>query len=97
MKLSEIIVVIKGAGEMASAVAWRIYMSNIRRILMLETPSPLAVRREVFDKVPFIRHQQGQTLAGKVPAHGKAFCVIGLAGHFLQLDQSIQRGDIGDR
>jgi xanthine dehydrogenase accessory factor len=32
---------------MASAVAWRIYMSNIRRILMLETGSPLAVRREV--------------------------------------------------
>jgi len=32
---------------MASAVAWRIYMSNIRHILMLETPSPLAVRREV--------------------------------------------------
>jgi xanthine dehydrogenase accessory factor len=47
MKLSERIVAIKGAGEMASAVAWRIYMSNIRQILMLETPSPLAVRREV--------------------------------------------------
>lgn len=38
---------IKGAGEMASAVAWRIYMSNIRKVLMLETASPLAVRREV--------------------------------------------------
>jgi xanthine dehydrogenase accessory factor len=32
---------------MASAVAWRIYMSNIRKILMLEIASPLAVRREV--------------------------------------------------
>jgi xanthine dehydrogenase accessory factor len=32
---------------MASAVAWRIYMSNIRKILMLESASPLAVRREV--------------------------------------------------
>ena len=47
IKINELIVVIKGAGEMASAVAWRIYMSNIRRILMLETPSPQAVRREV--------------------------------------------------
>ena len=47
MKLSELIVAIKGAGEMASAVAWRIYMSNIRQILMLETASPQAVRREV--------------------------------------------------
>lgn len=39
--------VIKGAGEMASGVAWRIYMSNIRKILMLEVASPLAVRRAV--------------------------------------------------
>jgi xanthine dehydrogenase accessory factor len=47
IKLNELVVVIKGAGEMASAVAWRIYMSNIRRILMLEIDSPLAVRRKV--------------------------------------------------
>ena len=47
LKLSELIVAIKGAGEMASAAAWRIYMSNIRQILMLEAPFPLAVRREV--------------------------------------------------
>lgn len=47
IKLNKLIVVIKGAGEMASAVAWRIYMSNIHRILMLETDSPLAVRRAV--------------------------------------------------
>jgi xanthine dehydrogenase accessory factor len=45
--LNALVVVIKGAGEMASAVAWRIYMANIRQILMLETPSPLAVRRAV--------------------------------------------------
>jgi xanthine dehydrogenase accessory factor len=32
---------------MASAVGWRIYMSNIRKILMLENVSPLAVRRQV--------------------------------------------------
>jgi xanthine dehydrogenase accessory factor len=46
-KLSDLIVVIKGAGEMASAVAWRIYMARMRRIVMLETSSPLAVRRTV--------------------------------------------------
>jgi xanthine dehydrogenase accessory factor len=39
--------VIKGAGEMASAVAWRLYMANFKKILMLETANPLAVRREV--------------------------------------------------
>lgn len=32
---------------MASAAAWRLYMANIRRIVMTETAMPLAVRREV--------------------------------------------------
>jgi xanthine dehydrogenase accessory factor len=45
--LKELIIAVKGAGEMASAVAWRLYMSNFRRILMLETNYPLAVRRAV--------------------------------------------------
>jgi xanthine dehydrogenase accessory factor len=62
IKLSELIVVIKGAGEMASAVAWRIYMSNIRKILMLETAAPLAVRREVsFCEAV---HEERQTVEG---------------------------------
>jgi xanthine dehydrogenase accessory factor len=43
----ELTIVIKGAGEMASAVAWRLYMANFKKILMLETANPLAVRREV--------------------------------------------------
>lgn len=46
-QLNEIIIAVKGAGEMASAVAWRLFMSNLRKILMLETDHPLAVRREV--------------------------------------------------
>ena len=45
--LNELIIAVKGAGEMASAVAWRLYMSNFRKILMLETDYPLAVRRAV--------------------------------------------------
>ncbi|MGC8494077.1 MAG: selenium-dependent molybdenum cofactor biosynthesis protein YqeB [Syntrophobacteraceae bacterium] len=40
-------VCIKGAGELASGVAWRLFMANIRNILMLEVPEPLAVRRGV--------------------------------------------------
>ena len=32
---------------MASAVAWRLYRANVRRIVMMETAMPLAVRREV--------------------------------------------------
>ena len=40
-------IVVKGAGEMASAVAWRLYMANLRRICMLDLESPLCVRRLV--------------------------------------------------
>jgi xanthine dehydrogenase accessory factor len=45
--LKDRIIVIKGAGEMATGVACRLYRANLRRILMLETPAPLAVRRLV--------------------------------------------------
>lgn len=45
--LNHLAVAIKGAGEMASAIAWRLYMAHIRRIFLLERPYPLAVRRQV--------------------------------------------------
>jgi xanthine dehydrogenase accessory factor len=45
--LNEIVIAIKGAGEMASAVAWRLHRANFTKILMMEKASPLAVRREV--------------------------------------------------
>jgi len=45
--LANITICIKGAGEMASAVAWRLHRANLRRIYMLEVPQPLAVRRRV--------------------------------------------------
>jgi xanthine dehydrogenase accessory factor len=40
-------IVIRGAGEMASAIAWRLYMANMRRIVMLDLANPLCVRRTV--------------------------------------------------
>lgn len=40
-------VLIKGAGEMASAVAWRLHRANIKRLCMLDLDRPLAVRRRV--------------------------------------------------
>jgi xanthine dehydrogenase accessory factor len=41
------IIGIKGAGEIASAVAWRLHMANMRKIVMMECSMPLAVRRNV--------------------------------------------------
>ena len=71
IKLSELVIVIKGAGEMASGVAWRIYMSKIRNILMLENDSPLAVRRQVsFCEAVHHGHQTVESVeAIKVDGH----------------------------
>jgi len=40
-------ILVRGAGEMASAVACRLYMANLRRICMLDLDQPLCVRRRV--------------------------------------------------
>ena len=45
--LSKLIIIIRGAGEQATGIACRLHRANFKRILMLETPSPLAVRRQV--------------------------------------------------
>jgi xanthine dehydrogenase accessory factor len=43
----ELTVVIKGAGEMATGIAHRLYMSHIKHIVMTEIPEPITVRRTV--------------------------------------------------
>jgi xanthine dehydrogenase accessory factor len=45
-KIEELVILIRGAGEMASGVAHRLHQSHFR-ICMVEIPHPLAVRREV--------------------------------------------------
>ncbi len=47
LKLNKVIIGIKGAGEIASGIAYRLFKSNIRNIFMMETRNPLAVRRQV--------------------------------------------------
>ena len=44
--MDELVVLIRGAGEMASGVAHRLHRSHFK-ICMIEIPHPLAVRREV--------------------------------------------------
>ncbi len=46
-RLSDLRIIIKGAGEMATGTAWRLHRSHFFRILMTEIPGPLAVRRLV--------------------------------------------------
>ena len=45
--LAELSVLVKGAGEMATGIAHRLYMAGIRNIVMTEIPAPLSVRRTV--------------------------------------------------
>ena len=45
--MKELKITIKGAGEMASGVAHRLYLAGFRKILMTETAKPLSVRRTV--------------------------------------------------
>ena len=70
-RLTELSVVIKGGGEMASAVAWRLYMANIRRVVLLEIDQPVAVRRRVaFCEAVFDGHQTVEGVAA-VKADGR--------------------------
>lgn len=46
-KLTDLTIVIRGAGEMASGTAWRLHRAGLFRILLTEIARPLAVRRLV--------------------------------------------------
>lgn len=46
-ELRELVIAFKGAGEMATGIAHRLFRSNLTRIFMMETAHPLAVRRTV--------------------------------------------------
>ena len=45
--LKDLVIVIKGAGEMATGLACRLFRANFRHLVMLETDMPMAVRRRV--------------------------------------------------
>jgi xanthine dehydrogenase accessory factor len=46
-QISTLRIVIKGAGEMATGIAHRLFMANIKQIVMTEMPEPITVRRTV--------------------------------------------------
>lgn len=45
--IKNLVIGIKGAGEMATGIACRLFKANFNHIFMMETPTPLAVRRQV--------------------------------------------------
>jgi len=65
--VKDLSVVIKGAGEMASGIAHRLYMANITRICMTEIERPLAVRRSVsFCEALFTGQTEVEGVIGKL-------------------------------
>ena len=66
--LRDLVILIKGAGEMASGIAHRLFFSNIRHIVMTEISRPLAVRRTlafceaVYDKTATVEGVTAQLI-----------------------------------
>jgi len=82
MDIKDLLVIIRGAGEMASGLAWRLHMAHIR-LLMTEQEGPLAVRR----KVSFCEAVHD----GAAEVEGVTARLIGDAD---QMDATQQRGEI---
>ncbi len=65
-KTNELIVLIRGAGEMASGVVHRLHRSHFK-ICMTEIPQPLAVRREVaFSEAIYEGHKEVEGVRAKL-------------------------------
>ena len=45
--LQELTIVVRGAGDIASGAALRLYRAGLRHIILLEQARPLAIRRQV--------------------------------------------------
>ena len=70
-KLGELIVLIRGAGEMASGVAHRLYRSHFK-ICLLEIKHPIAVRREVsFCEAIYEGEKEVEGIRAKFISHPK--------------------------
>jgi xanthine dehydrogenase accessory factor len=65
--VKDVSIVIKGAGEMTSGIAHRLFMANITRICMTEIERPLAVRRGVsFCEAVFSQEMEVEGVIGKL-------------------------------
>lgn len=70
--LKELIIAIKGAGDLASGIAWSLFQAHLRKLLMLEVPEPLRVRRTVCFCEALIDGWTDETISDKSRAIGRA-------------------------
>jgi xanthine dehydrogenase accessory factor len=67
MELNQLVILIKGGGEVASAVAHRLWFSGFRYICMTEVPEPMAVHRgTTFSEVVFEGEKTVEGLTAKL-------------------------------
>jgi xanthine dehydrogenase accessory factor len=82
--VQDVSIVIKGAGEMASGIAHRLYTFGLTRICMIEIEHPLCVRRTVsFCEALFESRTEVEGVAGT------------LVSNLAELTQAWDRGEIG--
>jgi xanthine dehydrogenase accessory factor len=63
----DVSIVIKGAGEMASGVAHRLFMAHMTRVCLIDLEAPLCVRRAVsFCEAMFERQVEVEGVVGKL-------------------------------
>lgn len=66
MKTSVPTIAIRGAGDLATGVALRLYRAGMRNIVMLETENPLAVRRTVvFSEAIYLKKTNVEEVTAK--------------------------------
>jgi xanthine dehydrogenase accessory factor len=63
----DVSIVIKGAGEMASGIAYRLFMADMTRVCMIDLEAPLCVRRTVsFCEAMFERQVEVEGVVGRL-------------------------------
>lgn len=83
-RLRDLVIAIKGAGEMASAIAWRLHRGRFGRVYLMELAQPTAIRRRVaFSEAVYQGSQQVEDVT--------AVCV----GDPASLDEVWRDGRIG--
>jgi len=67
--ISDLWIVIKGAGEMATGIAHRLFTANIKQIVMTEVPEPITVRRTVaFSEAVYENESRVEGVAARLVA-----------------------------
>lgn len=91
--LNTLTIIIKGAGEMASGIAWRLYRSGFHKIIMLETAKPMAIRRRVcFSEAVYDMNKTVDTITAELATnHQDAAAIMARGNIVVMIDPQWQQ------